>query len=274
VPLNFSSDLQDIIDTGWWIDHVAVDIVLANSGGTLRYATANLTFDSDVYVDRLKGIADMSESLSAVPDRVTVTIYNADGAAGLVILDPSEVLDGATCTVYRIFIDVKDPDNSFRQEVFYGIVDNVSSTELDLSLEVISDIEACDTIAGDLKVSKICQSIYKHPTQCGYDGDIPTCDRTLDGINGCKIHFPGNEALSHFTGFAVFLDDATVQSLYNKNVPPPPPPPQPMIAPTNQRYSNPYPPGTQQYLYYNTILAHVMKYEALGKDPSRYLLGS
>jgi phage-related protein len=29
----------------------------------------------------------------------------------------------------------------------------------------------------------------KHP-ECPYAGALTTCDKTLDGQNGCKVHFP------------------------------------------------------------------------------------
>lgn len=32
-----------------------------------------------------------------------------------------------------------------------------------------------------------CGFLYKGP-DCGYSGSIPTCDRTLDGPNGCRVH--------------------------------------------------------------------------------------
>lgn len=33
-----------------------------------------------------------------------------------------------------------------------------------------------------------CSFRYKEPTTCGYNGAKPTCDLTLDGVNGCRAH--------------------------------------------------------------------------------------
>ncbi len=41
-----------------------------------------------------------------------------------------------------------------------------------------------------------CSFRYKSG-ECGYDGTLPTCDRTLSGVNGCKVH--ANE--ENFGGF-------------------------------------------------------------------------
>jgi hypothetical protein len=225
MPHDFNPQLEAIITSGWWIDQVAVEIDL-QGGSTLRYATIDIEIDSDVYISRLKKIADMSETLQGVPDRVSLELYNADGEAGLLILNPEDVLDGAVARVYRIIINVQDPDDKHRVEWFYGLVDSVKSDEQILTVQVVSDIDAHSSLVGDLKVVKICQAIsYKDPITCGYVGDIPTCDRTLDGINGCRVHFPNDEALSHFSGHAVFLDESTIESLKNNGVVVTPPPP-------------------------------------------------
>ena len=48
-----------------------------------------------------------------------------------------------------------------------------------------------------------CRWIYKGE-HCGYIGDLTTCDKTLFGPNGCKVHFP-DEPL-RFGGFPTSAD--------------------------------------------------------------------
>lgn len=33
-----------------------------------------------------------------------------------------------------------------------------------------------------------CSFLYKQPGTCGYTGSKPTCDLSLDGANGCRVH--------------------------------------------------------------------------------------
>jgi lambda family phage minor tail protein L len=40
----------------------------------------------------------------------------------------------------------------------------------------------------------------KHP-ECPYTGGLTTCDHTLYGSNGCKVHFPGTDVSYPFGGF-------------------------------------------------------------------------
>lgn len=42
-----------------------------------------------------------------------------------------------------------------------------------------------------------CTWVYKDPDTCAYTGNMPTCDHSLSGVNGCKAH--SNEA--NFGGF-------------------------------------------------------------------------
>lgn len=51
----------------------------------------------------------------------------------------------------------------------------------------------------------LCGWRYKDATTCGYTGELPSCDQTRDGANGCKVHGNANR----FGGFPGISGDAS-----------------------------------------------------------------
>lgn len=212
----YSNDDLNLLNGSLGITHPiespAIDLELAN-GTIVRYSTRDLTISGVNYLNYLHSIGPLRQSQTAAADRCEVRLYNADGALGPSFIG-TDLLDNAFATIYRVY---KNPvtGDSFRRERFHGIVVTPKSDDEFITLTVLSDTFAKRSLMGDTAVDKKCTKLYKgtEPGGCGYVGDLPSCDFTLDGANGCRVHFSDEEAKIRYGGHALLLDPVTIASL-------------------------------------------------------------
>lgn len=213
----FPAGLTTVINTGWWRYYPAVIITLT-SGSVLKYSTINITVGSNTYLNKLKKVGRAKQGATAPIDRVEFEMWNADAVSGQTIVQPEEALDNAKASFYAIYINAKDSSDKYEVEKLAGVLDQIKAGDEIVRAQIISDAYAMEHAVGNVAVDKPCQWIYKDPTTCGYAGGITACDRTFDGSNGCRTHFPNDEALSHFGGAGLFLDDQTLVQLQSNGV--------------------------------------------------------
>lgn len=97
-----------------------------------------------------------------------------------------------------------DPYAEFPPDVFY--VNRKSQEDKELVIwELVSALDLQGvSIPKRQIVANNCSWVFppsaKHP-ECPYSGGLTTCDHTLYGINGCKVHFPGTTVGYPFGGF-------------------------------------------------------------------------
>src|SRR5690242_14611364 len=99
MPKSLPVIATNAVATGWWRYQPALIITLGD-GTLLKYSTINITVGSDVFVNRLKSVGPMKQSLTDAPDNVSFSLWNADAVAGLALIDPTNALNGATATYY------------------------------------------------------------------------------------------------------------------------------------------------------------------------------
>lgn len=73
------------------------------------------------------------------------------------------------------------------EAVEYFQITSASSTDYSHSFTLGAENTLMQTFPRRRQTKDFCQWRYKS-TECGYTGSMPTCDLTLQGVNGCKAH--------------------------------------------------------------------------------------
>lgn len=225
MPHDFDEGLETLIATGWYRIHPAVIVTLGDGVTTAKYSTVNIQVGSDTFVDRLKFVGSAKMSLTSAVDRVPLELWNADSQGGLAFIDPVEALDGAKASYYQIYVNPSDADEKYLVEEISGVLKvdpNAGANDETVETTLVSDTAALPSIAGNLPILPDCANRYRDGVApglgaCDYDGELPTCDMTFDGGNGCAVHFTFEEALVRFGGHSLNLDRGTVDQLTNDN---------------------------------------------------------
>ncbi len=169
------------------------------SGVILRYAQADQdivfdgkTYDSSVPIEK----EAVRSSTEGGIDNVRVAIANADQNITL-ILAQNDGLRGARLVIFTVFDGLLgDPDNKI--VTFDGRIVAVKVTNSMVLFEVLSVLDVqYKTLPGRIFRADRCQWIYKEVDTCKYAGELSTCDKVLEGENGCRAH----DNVKNFGGF-------------------------------------------------------------------------
>lgn len=203
MPIPFPSGLQALIASGWCRMHPFLEIELPDDGGTLYYSTLPVTVAGNTYTPLLQRSNGGKVSLGASVDRISFALDNADAVAGQLLV--VQQLTKARAVFGTLYLNLRNPAEAYRVELDDGVVTASAGGDETVELLFISSTYTGGSILGDLPVLKTCAYTYRSP-ECGYSGDLETCDLTFDGANGCRRHFPAEEtALRQFGGHALFL---------------------------------------------------------------------
>jgi hypothetical protein len=235
MPHSFPSGLTALIarraaasvpgSAGWYGKVPAVIITLGDGVTTLKYSTENITVGADTFVDRLKYVGALKQSMTRAVDRVPIQLWNADSQAGLALIDPVEALDGAKAVYSRIFVNPSDPNEKYLVEELAGVLavdPGAGAGDEIVAMTLVSDTAARPSIVGNFPILPACANQFKagltNPFEvCDYSGPLPTCDLTYDGANGCRVHFSEAEAIAKFGGHARDLDQGTITQQETNN---------------------------------------------------------
>ena len=93
--------------------------------------------------------------------------------------------DGSSIYLEASTNPTADPTAEFPREVYY-VDRKVVETRDVVEFELAAAFDLAGVSAPKRQcIANICQWVYKS-TECGYTGELPTCDKTLDA---CKAHF-------------------------------------------------------------------------------------
>ncbi len=169
--------------TGEWLE--LFEVTVNDLGDVLRlvHLNENVTFRGNVYYRAGLARSDLVEDSESRVPTLTVTIANAT-------LEVQRQLDASDGLVGRRARHLLVHRNHLAGgeaalEMDY-IVDDAEGTEQTASL-VLSQINPQMEPALNRFVRNRCRWRYKG-LECAYQGSLGTCDKTLLGTNGCKVH--------------------------------------------------------------------------------------
>jgi lambda family phage minor tail protein L len=173
-------------------------LVELQASTVIRYAfyATDITFDGDSFSANSGRVGIVEQSLEGQAPRLTLTIQNLDR----VIRDWLDTADRrGTDVVVRLVMADNLSDGDAALEDTYEI-DTYAVDDDDAVIECgASPILGGIQVPGRRLQTWFCPWTYKG-TECGYTGDLKTCDFTYDGKNGCTKHFGKTEA-KRFGGF-------------------------------------------------------------------------
>lgn len=175
--------------------HSTLDIMLT-VGEPLHISTENLTgvetidFGTIDYVNSLREVGTLSQSVTLSADRVDFKAKNVDDELGGLVLGEIEGLDGASGILSYVFIN--DAGEKFQVEILHGqIVNAVDPADPDMTFQMVSHLSTDGALGGYRSLQNRCFNRYKIDPRCASASDLSQgCDKTVDGANGCKAHLP------------------------------------------------------------------------------------
>lgn len=152
----------------------------------LFYLTSNneaVTFDGHTYQPFPIVISDFNQDNEGNLPSLTVTVSNVSREVEAYV-ESGAILDR---TVYIRVVHADHLDDASHQIIDRFIVTECSSTvesiSFTLGLPNLFEI----SFPRQRYIRGRCRHKYKS-LQCGYAGSIAACDKTLDGVNGCRVH--------------------------------------------------------------------------------------
>lgn len=213
------SDLQ-ALDPGATIELFELDSTAISGGGIVRFhagrnqVAGDIVWQGDTYSAFPVQAEGFEISGKGTLPRPTLSVANVDGTVGLLVRDLEDLI-GATLTRKRTLVKYLDAVNftggvnatadptQFLADDIYLVERKSAETKDVITFELASALDVHGVrIPRRLIQATICPWVYKG-AECGYAGGIATCDFTLNGANGCKVHFPNaNLPFGGFPGAA------------------------------------------------------------------------
>jgi lambda family phage minor tail protein L len=115
-------------------------------------------------------------------------------------------LRNAKVTITTVFDGLLD-DATNKVVSFEGYVSSAQVDEQKAVFEVVSKFEVQDIrLPRRTYYRERCAWAYKDATTCGYTGQLSTCDKTMEGTNGCRAH----DNVLRFGGFPSIPQKRTI----------------------------------------------------------------
>ncbi|MCK6478565.1 MAG: hypothetical protein HUU06_00290 [Planctomycetaceae bacterium] len=184
-------------------------IEIDTAAGPLRYAidTHPRTWNGLTFEPTAGAFTEIEESAERRIPALRLVLQNADGVLGQKVHPDAggEDIRGHRVTVRQASRDLLSgttPNDLVIEWTFF--VESYSwigpeAVVFEIGVFPAEAIRVPDRTLQGLR----CRWVYKGE-HCGYVGDLATCDKTLFGKNGCKVHFP-DEPL-RFGGFPTSAD--------------------------------------------------------------------
>lgn len=207
---DFPEGLTDLINGGWVRSFPALDINFSDDTA-LHLSTVPLVIGDTTYEDRLEGVKSIKATRSRSVDRAELVVDNTDLVVGDTLLDDEneDILQNLPAVLSQVYVNIRDNSEIYQIPKMSGIIHTFTedgSTALNITL--ISDDYAGGPVA-PYSVRKSCVWQYKDGINCTYSGDIPTCDLSFEGANGCVAHFGMDMAKARYGGGAIDLTENT-----------------------------------------------------------------
>lgn len=206
----FPTSLKALVEAGWVRSYPALDIYFSD-GSSLHYSTDPVVVGSVVYEDKLESVKSIRASRSRSVDYAELTIDNTDLVTGDFLFDDNneDILENLPAVLSTIYVNIRDDSEKYIIPRMSGLLHSYTedgATKLNITL--ISDDYAGGSVV-PFSTQKSCVWQYKDGINCTYDGEIPTCDLSFNGANGCVSHFGMEMARARFGGGAIDLDETT-----------------------------------------------------------------
>lgn len=147
----------------------------------------NVLFDGKMYRGYPISHETIKTGLDEIISHVSVSVSVVDREI-IGAIQRNNGLRGALVTITTVFANMlDDPDNKII--AFEGLIASVTLNEAMATFDVTSKFDLQDVqLPRRLFRRQRCCWIYKDSNTCQYTGNLPTCDKALEGLNGCRAH--------------------------------------------------------------------------------------
>lgn len=172
-------------------------LALVYTDGTVKkFSNTPLAIAKGTFVQHLKTVSEIKQTLSRAISRCKAEIQNVDRAMGLDIASSARLLENAEAVVGRYYSGIRDAGLNEWKSLFTGRVMTAEADEETATLEIISDITAAGQCVATRGLADNCPRIYKD-FRCGATSSNTTCNKNLKGIGSCT----DNANTDHFEGW-------------------------------------------------------------------------
>lgn len=169
------------------LELLTTDTVLNTKVVRLAASDKDVHFDDNLYTAFPISHESIRTSTEMAVDATRVLVGVVDSTI-IGLLFRHDGLRRAKVTILTVFDGLlDDPDNKIIS--FEGYVSHAAISEQVASIEVTSKFDVQDIrLPRRVYLRDRCAWIYKDSNTCQYTGPLPTCDKSLDGNNGCRAH--------------------------------------------------------------------------------------
>jgi hypothetical protein len=177
------SGLQPLLDLESCDTETTLDLYLADTS-QIHVATDAFTADSRAYTADLRKSNELKQTVGSPPDRSNLIIQNVDKVFGGYV--DGEDLIHATAVIGRYYTDPNGGVAAKWVELFRGEAFPLNLNEMDLQIEVLSDLAAAGYCVGSWTLAEQCQFVFKNAGTCGYSGSETICNKKRQSKAGCQ----------------------------------------------------------------------------------------
>lgn len=145
MPRVLEPELEALIDSGHREDHTCVVITLGNAT-VLRFATAELEADGNVFIGNLGENDPLKMSLTIAIDRTSLKAQNVDQVLGQQLTSISNALEGATVMLAIAFQDQNREGPIYYDEKMPGDLMSGAVDEKWVDLPVVGELYAAQVV--------------------------------------------------------------------------------------------------------------------------------
>lgn len=188
----FVTEKNKVHGSNQWLVLVECEIGIPIVGGVIGigepsqavrvvHSDANFVWNGTTYTATAMSISPNRSNSEGTLESITLTVSNITPSLRSLIEDGN--FDGKTCKIRRV-------------NALSGALDVIEYrfqvTSITITWESISFVLAHTNLLNkpyplNRYLRSICGWQYKSP-ECGYKGALPTCDKTLGGPDGCRVH--------------------------------------------------------------------------------------
>lgn len=181
------SPVQQLLTNLVLEEHLTLEVNWPN-GIIGRYAGSTFTAEGKSFQAWILEHSPLRAAAGAVADRIDVTLQNSRFEITRLVAAAAALGLPATAVVGIAHRDHRNPTTWLWTQVLEGIVVWSGGGAGGCQLQVLSDVYAAGNVGGLTPIQASCHYKYRDLETCGYTGNLPSCDFTLTGPNGCEVH--------------------------------------------------------------------------------------
>jgi phage-related protein len=189
IPDDLKAISNDLEPQGATVTLMRIDLPNGSESILLTTNNEDLTFNGDTYQAFSFAIGSDEQNADGNAGETQIVIANRDGEWDDIMNSTEGLTDSQVTLHFGNTLYIATPANWLTTTL---IISNATESDQSIVLSIVPVHLFSVTTPQVLVERDACPHTYKDPVTCRYAGNLPTCDQTFWGDNGCLAH--DNEA--------------------------------------------------------------------------------